>query len=421
MTRFRSSHETFRTILLTLAVLVACQMAPARAADAAEPVDNAIAQLEIQFGNVTGTCTGFFIGPRTLATAGHCLYRTDMGQATSIAVSPGRNGINYPIRTINALRWKVAPDWNGRRLDVSDYGMITLPADVTGITPFKLVLASDSELNGAAVSSAGYPFDHADQQWSFTGVITGVGSHEVFYNVATAEGASGSPLRLTSGQGRDVAGIHHARLTSGGATAVRVDAAMFEFFESELGRGPAIPQATLDAANTIFIARPRDRVVLTVSGPASTRFWIDQTSDNHIWTRTASGVTNSSGRGIAVTFPIASAYYRVTWSDGSVEPIRRGVVSANDSSAYSPWTATKTFVAKPTFGPDGKALAIFGGGSIDDLEAAARAESATGVWIQDSSGAYVLLVVDGPPFLKASLVSRLAGALTTVTSVTLTK
>ena len=43
---------------------------------------------------------------------------------------------------------------------------------------------------------------------------------------------------------------------------------------------------------------------------------------------------------------------------------------------------------------------MFSGGTFDQLEAAARAAGATGLWVQDSGGQFRLLVIGGPAFLR---------------------
>lgn len=71
--------------------------------------------------------------------------------------------------------------------------------------------------------------------------------------------------------------------------------------------------------------------------------------------------------------------------------------------------AVPGFVTAAVFSPEGLAVVVFPGGSLEDLEASARSVGATGVWVQDGGGRFQLLVVDGPAFLK----DRLRGALTT--------
>ena len=61
-----------------------------------------------------------------------------------------------------------------------------------------------------------------------------------------------------------------------------------------------------------------------------------------------------------------------------------------------------TFASKPIFSSGGQALSILQGGTVDQLEVATRAIGASGVWVQDSTAAFQLLLVSGPSFLKDS-------------------
>ena len=80
-----------------------------------------------------------------------------------------------------------------------------------------------------------------------------------------------------------------------------------------------------------------------------------------------------------------------------------------------------TFAAAPIFSTNGQALVIFSGGSVDQLEASATSSSAKGVWVQDSTGAYQLLVVGGPAFLKDQFKAKFATGWSTNTPMTLTR
>lgn len=59
-----------------------------------------------------------------------------------------------------------------------------------------------------------------------------------------------------------------------------------------------------------------------------------------------------------------------------------------------------TFASAVVFAPSGQALVVFTGGSPEQIEAAARAVGATGVWVQDGAGTFRLVVVNGPTFLR---------------------
>ncbi len=84
-------------------------------------------------------------------------------------------------------------------------------------------------------------------------------------------------------------------------------------------------------------------------------------------------------------------------------------------------TPSGTFAAPPRFGPSGQSLVVFIGGTVDQLEAATSAVGASGAWIQESSGAYHLLIPGGPAFLKAPIVVRFPSGFGSATAVMLTK
>lgn len=89
-----------------------------------------------------------------------------------------------------------------------------------------------------------------------------------------------------------------------------------------------------------------------------------------------------------------------------------GTVRAQTSSAG-------TFAASPAFSDSGLAAAVFNGGTPAQLESAALQAGATGVWVQDSSGAFRLLIVGGPAFLSATFAGAFPNGLG-ITAVTLT-
>ncbi|MDA0301551.1 MAG: IPT/TIG domain-containing protein [Chloroflexi bacterium] len=82
---------------------------------------------------------------------------------------------------------------------------------------------------------------------------------------------------------------------------------------------------------------------------------------------------------------------------------------------------TGAFVGTPTFSASGQALVIFGGGTVDQLEAAAQGAKATGAWVQDGAGAYRLLVVGGPAFLKDRFKAQFPSGLGVNMAATLTR
>ncbi len=81
--------------------------------------------------------------------------------------------------------------------------------------------------------------------------------------------------------------------------------------------------------------------------------------------------------------------------------------------------AAGTFLQTPTFTEAGLATVVFAGGTVAQLEEAARASGAAGAWIQDPAGAYRLLVIGGPPSLRDAFAVTFPGELG-LTPVTLT-
>lgn len=68
-----------------------------------------------------------------------------------------------------------------------------------------------------------------------------------------------------------------------------------------------------------------------------------------------------------------------------------------------------SFGGTVTFSDGGFAMAVYRG-SIDDLETAAGAAGATGVWVQDATGRFQLLPVRGPVFLRSGFAAAFPAA-----------
>ena len=74
--------------------------------------------------------TGFLIGPRTVITAGHCVYmRKHGGWAQSIEVIPGRNGSQKPYGSCHSTKFHSVKGWTKSNKRSHDYGAIILPSN----------------------------------------------------------------------------------------------------------------------------------------------------------------------------------------------------------------------------------------------------------------------------------------------------
>ena len=84
--------------------------------------------------NNGSSCTGFFVGPDTIATAGHCVHRGGGGSsrwysASSYSLYPGRDGSSIPYRCSNgtvakAKRLWSNSNWVNSGTEGFDYGAI---------------------------------------------------------------------------------------------------------------------------------------------------------------------------------------------------------------------------------------------------------------------------------------------------------
>jgi V8-like Glu-specific endopeptidase len=143
--------------------------------------------------------TGWFVGPKTLLTAGHCVHSTQFfgGWASSIEVSPGRNGGEFPFRTVRSTRFSSVNRWVEAADPDFDIGCIHLD-DPLGdeVGWFSVGALSPEELEGFLVNVSGYPGDRGGgtEQYHHRNRILRVTERRLFYDVDTFGGQSGAPV-----------------------------------------------------------------------------------------------------------------------------------------------------------------------------------------------------------------------------------
>jgi V8-like Glu-specific endopeptidase len=202
-----------------------------------------IVYLEITFPHGTqGGCTGFFVGPRTIATAAHCLFAANEGGwASQVDVYIERNGVQYYARTTarsatgcantaavcgdlrKAAGYTGGIFGGGLLGGQSDYGAVVLTDNTLGNRQgwFRLTVEDDTTLRDLAVSVSGYPCAQGEHEcdpnsqvtvsntlWTMSGNITNVSSAFIGYTIDTDHGQSGSAVWHGSGRVYDVVGIH---------------------------------------------------------------------------------------------------------------------------------------------------------------------------------------------------------------------
>jgi V8-like Glu-specific endopeptidase len=143
--------------------------------------------------------TGWFVGPKTLLTAGHCVYSTQFfgGWAMEIEVSPGRNGSEFPFKTVRSRRFSAVDRWVASEDPDFDIGCIHLTepkGDEVGW--FAVGALPPDELQGYFVNVSGYPGDRGvgTEQYHHKNRVLQVTDRRVFYDVDTFGGQSGAPV-----------------------------------------------------------------------------------------------------------------------------------------------------------------------------------------------------------------------------------
>lgn len=166
--------------------------------------------------------TGWLAGPRTVITAGHCVYiHQGGGWVRKVDVYPARDGTHKPLHfAANSFRSVVG--WTRQKLPAYDYGAIILDEPVgERIGYFGYEALADDALRGALVNVIGYPGDkrrdEAGTLWWHARKLTGISSSQLFYDIDTFGGQSGAPAILWEKEERNgrqedvyyVVGIHN--------------------------------------------------------------------------------------------------------------------------------------------------------------------------------------------------------------------
>lgn len=188
-----------------------------------------IAALKISFGTATYRGTGFMIGARTLATAGHCVYLHDRGWATSIEVNPGANGGERPFGSVTATSFRSIRGWVSGRKPEADIGCILLPGPIgQNVGSFGFAAFKPKNLLGKSAVLAGYDGDKPFAElWGMANSIGAVGPKTLTYGHDTYGGKSGAPLYIKRDGQRYVVGIHNYGAASGNS-ATRITKPVYD-------------------------------------------------------------------------------------------------------------------------------------------------------------------------------------------------
>jgi len=177
--------------------------------------------------------TGFFISPRAIVTAGHCVYQhANGGWSRQIEVSPGANGTARPYGTVVAKQFRSVSGWVYGKKPENDYGVIILPPGAFGgrnLGHFAFGALTTQELLAKPAVVAGYPGDKPFAElWGMARKLKTVSAKTLVYDIDTMGGQSGSAVYIKRSNGaRTVVGIHNYGATSGNS-ATRITPAVYQ-------------------------------------------------------------------------------------------------------------------------------------------------------------------------------------------------
>ncbi|NCA71359.1 MAG: serine protease [Sphingobacteriia bacterium] len=143
--------------------------------------------------------TGWLVGPKTVITAGHCVYSNHFfgGWASSLDVSAGRNGSDFPFGTVVSRRFSSVDLWVNSESPDFDIGCIHLDDPIGNeVGWFAVGTIAPDELEGYMVNISGYPGDRGrgTEQYHHSNRVLRVSERRLFYDVDTFGGQSGAPV-----------------------------------------------------------------------------------------------------------------------------------------------------------------------------------------------------------------------------------
>jgi glutamyl endopeptidase len=146
--------------------------------------------------------TGWFIGPKTIVTAGHCVFSNLFfgGWASTIEVIPGLNGNGStakPYGSVVSTRFSSVDRWTEHEDADFDIGCIHLDqAKGDEVGWFAIGALPPAELENYLVNVSGYPADRGagTEQYYNRNRVLRVSERRLFYEVDTYGGQSGAPV-----------------------------------------------------------------------------------------------------------------------------------------------------------------------------------------------------------------------------------
>ncbi len=176
--------------------------------------------------------TGFLIGRRAVATAGHCVYLQNQGGwARSVEVIPGANDALRPFGSATSSSLRSVAGWVSQSKPECDYGCVVLPPgsfNNHNLGAFGFAAFSATELRAQPAVMAGYPGDKPFAQlWGMARKIKRVNIKTLVYDIDSMGGQSGAPVYIKRNGMRYVVGIHNYGAQQGNS-ATRITPSVYQ-------------------------------------------------------------------------------------------------------------------------------------------------------------------------------------------------
>ena len=163
--------------------------------------------------------TGAIIGPQTILTAAHNIYRKDFGLGTNFTIVPGLNGSSKPYGSFHTSVCEYPKKWIETFDQKYDFGAIFLSQPLPNtLHPIEFASLDDDILNSKpTITICGYPKDKPEighplagrMQYYHSSKISEVTPFTFKYYTDTKPGQSGSPLLYKNGNNYFICAIHN--------------------------------------------------------------------------------------------------------------------------------------------------------------------------------------------------------------------
>ncbi len=151
--------------------------------------------------------TGFFISPRCVITAGHCVFFNG-NWAKTIRVVPGATGDDSaPFGDASSNRFKSVTGWTVDGNENFDYGAVLLDDDFL-FSKIGVCMTCITDSTQKQIAISGYPQDKARTQWKSEGEVIRRSKFRIYYELDTVIGNSGSPIYYSNASTHTIIGVH---------------------------------------------------------------------------------------------------------------------------------------------------------------------------------------------------------------------